>query len=185
MCIDEPAFSCGEEQSLIHWDKTVPPERAGLVEPGSQPQSGFPLLVTRWRLELQKFLSLTQRECLYPSSSNRSPGEASHWPFVGDGHIPEPITAAGGTQHSDWPGPGLAPPVDSEVGSTVSPKGNLGSIPRGEGMDTEQTERHWPLPLGLQMDWAARLRYGQQDAEEQPRPVALGAKTTSSHRTLS
>lgn len=82
MCIDEPAFSCGEEQSLIHWDKTVPPERAGSVEPGSQPRSGFPLLVTRWRLELQKFLSLTQRECLYPSSSNRSPREASHWPFV-------------------------------------------------------------------------------------------------------
>lgn len=52
-------------------------------------------------------------------------------------------------------------------------------------MDTEQTERHRPLTLGLRMDWAARLRYGQQDAEEQPRPVALGAKTTSSHRTLS
>lgn len=151
------------------------------MEPGSQPQSGFPLLVRRWLPELQNFLSLAKRECLYPCSSNRSPREVSHWPFVGDGHIPEPITVTGGTQPSDWPGPGLAPPVDSEVESTLSPNGNLSTVPRGEGMDAEQMEQRRPLPSGLWTDWAMRLRYGQQDAEEQTRSMMLGAKTTNSH----
>lgn len=126
------------------------------------------------------------RECLYPFGSSRSPREVSHWPFVCHGHIPEPITVAGGNQCSYCPGLGLTTPLDLDVGQLYSPKENWVLFPEESGwmLDRQDHTDHCPWVmgrLGNEDGWGSTHRFGQHEAEEQNHPTVRGVKTTNSH----
>ena len=87
-----------------------------------------------------------KREHLYSRDSGGSPREASHWPLLSDGHIPEPVTVAGGSRCSDWPDLRRAPPLDSQVVLALLPRGKMGRCsPRRDS--ARQTKRHMPTAL--------------------------------------